>query len=124
MGETMQVWSARDYNAAYQLRWKAEEIAGLQYPHKSARRLLTVPPEMTAALLMEKAGVPPALIAKLSYTQPDKLSRRLRVARALLMFPPYAARIEALMEKMPRFDAVDVSASVRAKEIPCAVQTG
>lgn len=124
MGEVMEVRSAAAYSSAYMIRWKAEELAELQYPHRPGRRLLSVPPEMTAVLLMDKAGVPHDLIARLSYIQPDTLQRRLRVARALMMFPPYAARIEALMGKMPRYDAADVPAIAPAKEARCVAQAG
>jgi hypothetical protein len=35
---------------------------------------------------------------------PDYLRKRLRAATAMMMFPPYAARIEALMAQMPLFN--------------------
>lgn len=119
----MEVWSAAAFSEAYNLLWKAEELAGVRFP-RGAAGPLSVPAEATAALLMDKAGVPMPLIVKLSSMEQDRLRRWLMVARTLLMFPPYAARIEALMEKMPRFTAVDVFAGAPAKESACAVQTG
>jgi hypothetical protein len=63
-----------------------------------------VPREWTAWLLMDKAGMPRELIADPARVPPDYLRKRLRAATAMMMFPPYAARIEALMAQMPLFN--------------------
>lgn len=118
----MEVWSAAAFGEAYNILWKAEELADARFPRRSGGPRL-LPPEVTAALLMEKSGVPAPLIARTTLMPPDRLRRWLMVARALLMFPPYAARIEGFMEKMPRFTAADAYAAT-AKEAQCAVQTG
>jgi hypothetical protein len=110
------------YQEAYNMRWKAEELAGVQYPAKARGGLLSVPVEWTAALLMDKAGVPLSLIAYVSCEEEKRLRRQLIVAKALLMFPPYAARIETLMEKMPIWAAAPGLDTTPAKEGACAEQ--
>lgn len=105
-----------DYTGAYRALWTAEGLAGVSHQRSAAEpRRFGVPAMWTAWLLMEKAGVPQAIIADVSSADPASLRRRLTVARAMMMFPPYAARIEALMRDMPRYSA---------KEVPCVAQAG
>jgi hypothetical protein len=88
--------------AAWRLRWRAYALTGA---HRIAPRPgpLSVPPQWTAWLLMDKAGVPRSLIARTAGIDPALLERRLRLAKAMLIFAPYAARVEALMRSMPAF---------------------
>jgi hypothetical protein len=117
----MEVWSEAAYSAAYRILWQAEGLAGMRYPHPGRRALVSVPAHITAALLMSKAGVPTPLIATVSGVAPGRLRRRLAVATALLIFPPYAARIEGLMRDMQHFGTIR-QAGAPAKEAPCAAQ--
>jgi hypothetical protein len=95
------IFSDDDYASATALKWRAEYLVALgRATHGGA---LTVPLAWTAFLLMDKAGVPRALVAELSETSPAALAKRIRAARALMIFPPFAARIERLMRSMPRF---------------------
>src|SRR5688572_3887649 len=76
--------------------------------------------QWTAWLLMEKAGMPRDLIAFVSHVDERHIGRGLLVVKAWMVWPPYAARIEALMRQMPHYGA----AHLPAREVPCAVQAG
>jgi hypothetical protein len=114
----MEPWSEEAYRDAYTIRWRAEVLAGVQYPPDRRSNPLWVPPQWTAWLLMDKAGTPRELIARICYADPLLVKRRLRLAWALMLFPPYAARIEALMRTVPRWGGGP--ASPTAKEAVCA----
>jgi hypothetical protein len=110
---------------ALAVKWQAEALAGLRWPQRSRRPvLLSVPPQWTAWLLMAKAGMPREVIARQNRLPLDHLQRRLRAAIAMMMLPPYAARVEALMAEMPRFEAQQNATPMRAREARCAVQAG
>ncbi|WP_125461894.1 MULTISPECIES: hypothetical protein [Rhodomicrobium] len=66
---------------------------------------LTIPHDWTVWLLMERAGVPRDLIAEYGYVDRRWLDKRLRVGKVAMIFAPFAARIEALSKRMPRFNA-------------------
>jgi hypothetical protein len=86
------------------VKGRAQELAGLTRRQWNNRAgVPSVPREWTAWLLMAKAGMPQELIADPARVPPHYLRKRLRAATAMMMFPPYAARIEALMAQMPRF---------------------
>jgi hypothetical protein len=118
----MDPYSEQVHEAAYSVRWQAERLAGVHAPRR--RSPLSVPAEWTACLLMDKAGVPQPLIATVSAADPQRLGRHLMVVKALMMFPHYAARIEALMRNMPRFGANETPSLKPAREAACAVQAG
>jgi hypothetical protein len=123
-GREMESYSEAAYSDAYRVCWRAEALAGVQYPQKGRKALLRVPSEWTACLLMEKAGVPLRLIEQVMIVDQKSLGRRLLIVKALMMFAPYAARIENLMKDMPRYGAVQPPVLKPAREAACAVQIG
>ncbi len=107
---------------AYLVQWQAEMAARCYWPYRPGDKATPwVPAHWTAWLLMHKAGLPHHMIAYLARVDDGFLRRRLAVATALMMFPPYAARIEKLMQDMPRYAAAHASGPCPAKEAPCAV---
>ena len=109
---------------ALAIRWAAERLAGMWRVRHGRPKLPMVPMQWTAWLLMDKAGVPRELIAEMSRVSVDHLGRRLLAATAMMMFPPYAARIEALAAQMPRFGNADIAQPAPAKGARCAAQAG
>ncbi len=111
-------FSEAAYSLAWMAHWQAKTLAGA---HRVFRRRspLSVPPDWTAWLLMDKAGVPRALIAYCGNAAPERVTRCLRLAKALMIFAPYAARVESLAAQMPRF-ALDAHAEPTAPEVLCA----
>ena len=98
------LYSEDALSAALAAKWQAEALAGLRWWRQTDRPgLLSVPAEWTAWLLMHKAGVPRELIASCAGVHLDHVTRRLRLATAMMIFAPYAARIEALARRMPAF---------------------
>jgi hypothetical protein len=96
-------FSDADYARAWQIYWTAARLADAHGSYQRGCRTFSVPPHWTAWLLMDKAGVPRPLIAH-SFNVPEThLNSRLRAAKLLLMWAPYAARIEALMDQVPDF---------------------
>ncbi len=90
-----------DYARARLVKWRAESLAVLGRRAREGR--FSVPQRWVAWLLMEKAGVPRALIAELWECPELDVVKYLRVAKAMMLFPPFAARIEYLMRTMPNF---------------------
>jgi hypothetical protein len=121
----MDRYSEATCSNALVVRMRAEALAGLRWPSRQRKRMpLAVPPRWTAWLLMDKAGVPRELIAQQHRLPLPDLRKRLRAATAMMMFPPYAARIEALMAQMPPFDAPETVRSIAARGTQCAAQAG
>jgi hypothetical protein len=119
----MHMFSPEASGDALMIKWRAEALAGMHWPHRYRRRVLpSVPRQWTAWLLMDKAGVPRDLIAYHARAHRDYLSKRLLAATAMMILPPYAARIEALMQQMPRFPVV--ANDLSALEARCVVQAG
>jgi hypothetical protein len=117
----MELWSEEACQEACVVQWQAENVAGV-HRRGGAPRLLSVPRQWTAWLLMSKAGVPAELIAYVSYADPREVRRKLRIAAALMVLAPYAAHIEALMQRMPHFGATRLGeARQRKREAACAV---
>jgi hypothetical protein len=106
------------------IKWTAERLAGIWRIRDGRPKLPSIPRQWTAWLLMDKAGVPRELIADACRVPVDRLGKRLLAATAMMMFPPYAARIEALMEQMPRFGAAPAHRRSPVKEAACAVRAG
>lgn len=108
-----------DYSRAWVLCWSARYLAGCSrvYP---PRKALSVPPEWTALLLMDKAGVPRELIEHTFVIGPKYLEKRLRTATLLMIYPPYAARIERLGARMPKFREAQAIALPAPEEAACA----
>ena len=105
-----------DHHAqAVRLKCRAEYLACHQLARRNAGPL-TVPADWTTWLLMDKAGVPRELIAYYGYVDRRHLNRRLRAARALLIFVPFADRIDELMKRMPRFSPAMEGACVAPAE--------
>ena len=118
----MTQFAEENVRAACTLMCMAERLAGAQWWGREGKgRPMAILPQWTAWLLMEKAGVPRDLIAYVSMADGGELSRRLLLTKALLLWPPYAARIEALARKMPRFSAPQLPAPRSAKEAACRV---
>src|SRR5262245_4093021 len=82
---------------------RAEMQAALYWARRASSSQPWVPLDWTTWLLMAKAGVPCELIAYVCEVDPRRLRKRLLAATALMLFAPYAARIEVLMRAMPRF---------------------
>jgi hypothetical protein len=117
-------YSEDEIRDACVVEWQAEALAGLHWPQRGRVGFLSIPAQWTAWLLMEKAGVPRDLIAHISHTNPRDIRRRVTVAKAAMLFAHYAARVEALMRRMPRYGAAHVPATRPAKEAGCAAQHG
>ena len=109
-GRDLARYSKEQIHDACVVQWQAEMQASLYWPGKRQSSTPWVPPQWTAWLLMEKAGMPRDLIAYVCHVDPRALRKRLLVTTALMLFPPYAARIEALMHAMPRFGATQLPA--------------
>ena len=96
-------FSNADYARAWQIYWTAVRLTRAHGSYLRHSRTFSVPPHWTAWLLMDKAGVPRPLIAYTFNVPRKHLDSRLRAAWLLLMWAPYAAKIEALMNTMPDF---------------------
>lgn len=85
--------------SAWACYWQAGEIIDVRL-YLGVRSMFHIPPHWTRQLLMHKAGVPREFIARAFNEDLDRVKRRLRILIALMIFPPYAAEIEALMKGM------------------------
>ena len=85
---------------------------------------IAVLPQWTAWLLMEKAGFPADLIAAVAYVDLRRVEKGLRIAKALRLWPTYAAHIDKLTQEMPRFGATVVPALKLLKGGRCAARVG
>src|SRR5262245_32325952 len=120
----MERYSDEAFRDAWLVQCDAEKLAGVKWYHLGRRGLFAVLPQWTAWLLMEKAGVPCDLIATMAYVDLRQVRHGLLVTKALLVWPPYAARIEGLMRQMPRHGAAHGPALQPAKEGRCAARLG
>jgi len=109
---------------AWRMQCDAVKLAELRWYHLGKKSWLAVLPQWTAWLLMEKAGVPADLIAAVAYVEPRRVEKGLRIAKALRLWPPYAAHIDKLMLGMPRFGAAVVPALRLVKGGRCAARVG
>jgi hypothetical protein len=107
---------------ACEIQWQAESIARMRRPQRDRGGVVSVPPLFTAWLLMSKAGVPVDVVAYVSQVDLRKVQRGLLVAKALLLWPPYAARVEKMMHKIPRYGGGRGVPAWRAKGAPCVVR--
>jgi hypothetical protein len=107
---------------ACDIQWQAESLAGVRWPLRGRVGALSVPPLFTAWLLMAKAGVPVEVVAYVSHVDLRKVQRGLLVAKALLIWPPYAARVEKMMRMIPRYTGGCAVPAWRAKGAPCVVR--
>jgi hypothetical protein len=107
---------------ACEIQWQAESVAGVHGPQRGNAAPLSVPPLFTAWLLMSKAGVPVDVVAYVAHVELRKVQRGLLVAKALLIWPPYAARVEKLMQMIPRYTGGRGVPAWRAKGAPCVVR--
>jgi hypothetical protein len=123
-GETMDGFSASAVHAALDAKCQAERLARVTWWHLRRGGSIPVLPRWTAWLLMRRAGIPLELIAHVCETDARYIRRRLTAAAALMLWPPYGARIEALMRNMPRFGAAELPELKPAKEAACVAQTG
>jgi hypothetical protein len=105
------------------VQWDAELQAGLYWPRRGTGQAPWVPQQWTAWLLMEKAGLPLDLIAHLTDADPRHIRKRLLAAWALMLFPPYAARIEQLSRHVRCFGAPHLPSLRPAKEASCVMPT-
>lgn len=104
------------------VQWQAEAQASLYWQGRGQSRAPWVPAQWTSQLMMEKAGVPPELIAYVCHADPREVRKRLRLSKWLMLLPPYATRIEALMQPIRRYGAPHIPTLRSAKEGTCAVQ--
>jgi hypothetical protein len=119
----MDVLSEAAAGAATYLKWNAERLAGTHFPRPRARVTIGfIPPLWTAWLLMEKAGVPRVLIARLWEFPEAYVSLRMGVATFGMMWPPYAAHVERMSAQMPRFQKVKGQSAGTAKGAACVVR--
>jgi hypothetical protein len=123
-GRDVERYSEDEIRDACIVQWQAEAQASLYWPQRGQSKAPWVPAQWTAWLLMEKAGVPRELIAYVCHVDPRRLRKCLLVATALMLLPPYAARIEKLKQPIPRYRAPHVPTLRPAKEAACAVQAG
>jgi hypothetical protein len=107
---------------ACEIQWQAESVAAARRPQRGRGGVVSVPPLFTTWLLMFKAGVPLDVVAYISHVDLRKVQRGLLVAKALLIWPPYAARVEKMMHKIPRYTGGRGVPAWRAKGAPCVVR--
>jgi hypothetical protein len=107
---------------ACEIQWQAESVAGVHWPQRGRVGALSVPPLFTSWLLMSKAGVPVDVIAYVAHVNLRKVQRGLLVAKALLIWPPYAARVEKMMRRIPRYTGGRGVPAWRAKGAPCVAR--
>jgi hypothetical protein len=117
----MEAYSEAVRNAAITMRFQANNMVGAYSPVEGWFGRLRVPPHWTAWLLMEKAGMPRDLIADVSHEKEQHLARKLRFARAMLMLPPYAGRIEELSGRLGRFLVAQRPGVARARAVRCVM---
>jgi hypothetical protein len=117
----MEPYSEQAYRDAWLVQVDAEALAGVKWYQRGKADWLAVLPRWTAWLLMEKAGVPVDLIALVVYADLRSVRRGILAAKALMIWPPYAANIEKLMEKMPRYGVAHVPVLKPAKDRKCVV---
>ena len=113
-------FSETQFAQGYMLKWRAGELAGLYQPQK--RGALTIPPEWITYLLLDKAGMPRDLIAHFYEIERRRLNKLIRATKALMLFAPFAARIERLMRAMPHFNVPDAAEPPARLEALCAEQ--
>jgi hypothetical protein len=119
-GRGMQRYSKAAMCHACIVQAKADLLAKTQWWQQRKPGASSTLSQWTAWLLMEKAGMPRELIAFVSHVDEGQIRRGLLVVKAWMVWPPYAARIEALMRQMPPYGA----AQLPAREAPCAVRAG
>jgi hypothetical protein len=117
----MEPYSEEAYRDAWLVQVDAEALAGVKWFQRGSDNLMAVLPRWTAWVLMEKAGVPVDLIALVVYVDLRSVRRGLLAAKALMMWPPYAANIENLMLRMPRYGAAHVPVLKPVRERKCVV---
>jgi hypothetical protein len=115
----MEPYSAEAYRDAWLVQVEAEALAGVKWYQRDRGDILAILPRWTAWLLMEKAGVSADLIARVVYVDLRSVRRGVLAAKALMIWPPYAAHIEKLMQKMPRYGASHVPVLKPARERKC-----
>jgi hypothetical protein len=118
----MERYSEEVIRDACVVQWQAEMLAGLYWPQRGKVGPLLVPAQWTAWLLMRKAGMPFDVMAYVSQADERFIRRRVTVAKAAMLFAHYAARIERLTQRMPRFGAAHVPATRSAREGSCAAR--
>ena len=118
----MERFSEEALQDACQVQWQADAVAGAHWPKRGKAGALAVPPRFTAWLLMSKAGMPADVVAYVSHAELRKVQRGLLVAKALLIWPPYAARVETMMRNVPRYTGESGVPAWRAKGAPCVVR--
>ncbi len=118
MGDGMDRFGVEAVRDACIVQWQAEALAGVDLPRNS---ISLVPPRWTAWLLMEKAGVPRHLIAYVCHADRRHVRNRIRRARLLMLYPPYAALVERLSEQVCRFGAPHIPTTRRARGATCAL---
>ena len=120
----MERYSEQAFHNAWLVQCEAEKLAKVSWYHLGKKRWLAVLPQWSAWLLMEKAGVPADLIAAVAYVELRRVEKGLGIAKALRLWPPYAAHIDKLMLEMPRFGAAIVPALKLVKGGRCAARVG
>jgi hypothetical protein len=112
----MQKYSEAVCSAARGMRWHAHQLTGVyRVPERAWFGWMRVPPHWTAWLLMEKAGMPRDLIAFVARVEEGHVARALRITTALMVFPPYAARIERLGKRLGLFGLAEHRAEPRVR---------
>ena len=124
VGRDMDRYSEAVVSEACRVQWQAEALAGLYWPQRGRVGFLSVPAQWTAWLLMEKAGLPRDVMAFVSHADERDIRRRVTVAKAAMIFAHYAARIEGLMERMPRYGTAHVPVTRPAREAACVAPAG
>jgi hypothetical protein len=119
-GRGMERYSKAAMRDACIVQSKADLLARGQWWQQRKPGSSSALSQWTAWLLMEKAGMPRELIAFVSYVDERHITHGLLVVKAWMVWPPYAARIEALMRQMPNYG----TAHLPARGAPCAAQAG
>ena len=120
----MERYSEQALRDAWLTLCEADKLARVRWYHLGRIGFIAILPQWTAWLLMEKAGVSADLIAAVAYVEPRHVEKGLCIAKALRLWPPYAAHIGKLMLEMPRFGAAVVPALKLVKGGRCAARVG
>lgn len=99
-------------------------VSGMLWPQSGKAGSLLVPPLFTSFLLMSRAGMPVDVIAYVTHVEPRRVRRGIRLASALLIWRPYAARVDEMLNQIPRYTAGRAVPAWRQKEGRCAARLG